>query len=182
MAMLVTVYYEDQSASGTKSYGPHELLRSCVAQILQRERYGDWRKQLVPNPCKGNAKLIEKESRDRANLPGPVIVVLDEDKIRENLGLTEGCCKQEIKKKLEEKMPGVLVVLLVRNCESLVEACCEVLGEPTPEKGLVNRERILGAAAGRQDLIPGIMASMVSFQYLARKTAALVLQIEGGHG
>lgn len=152
--MMVTVLWEDQSSSIRAGFGPHELLVSCLADELPIGR--NTIKNLVEsNPRKGNGNVRASLKKDLTKLSnsGPVIAVLDRDKILDlwkKPGPPPADCWKEIDARMKSEAPGEYRLLLIeQNIESLLEAACASLSQPVPEKKPNPNERdaILNSAA-----------------------------------
>lgn len=173
------VYYEDQRAvGGGATYGPHMLVMACVAD----ETGGDaWAlaKQVAPNPKKGDSKLLKAIAADMDRLER-VIVVFDDDQVRRLLGLEKNACKTSVLERLRhglEDTGSADVILLERNTEDVVHACCEALprqppeGKPTPTE----RDAIMMAAATAPKLVrDAVREKIPSFDRLVRAVKSAV--------
>jgi hypothetical protein len=131
----VTVLWEDQRATAAKTFGPHELLVACVAEELE-EAPKMVLSRVVSIPKKGNGNVAVALKRDLMRLSdaGPVCAVFDRDKIRDLFGQSSTpSCISGIKRRIYEDAPGTYeVVLLDRNVETLVDACCRAQQRPAP--------------------------------------------------
>lgn len=120
---------------------------ACVADRVGLELWSPGhlrlREQFEGVPCSGNSKLLAGRSVDR--YISPVIAVFDDDKVRELMGLQSEACKREVLKAIREKSEipeeRLIVVLLDRNMETVVAACCRAFSEPEPRRKPKPRER-----------------------------------------
>lgn len=130
MIAKVTILYEDQRQAGvapTEGFGLHELVVSCVADLLGHDRYflkNTFFKK--PVPMKGNDKLLgacrDVGSYIRSRY---VVAVFDSDKIREapRIKLPWDASDSAVLAKIQEGCNSSLrVVLLRENIESILEA------------------------------------------------------------
>ncbi|KAB2930077.1 MAG: hypothetical protein F9K24_17970 [Leptonema illini] len=152
--MIVTVLWEDQSSSIRAGFGPHELLVSCPADELSIER-NEIKNLVESNPRKGNGNVRASLKKDLKKLSnsGPVVAVLDRDKILDlwkKPGPPPADCWNEIDTRMKSDAPGEYCLLLIeQNIESLLEAACAALSQPVPEKKPNPNERdtVLNRAA-----------------------------------
>ena len=154
---MIMVLYEDQLAAGTlpKQYGPHLLVKQCVADMLGREGYwevGD----VEALPCKGRDQLLRKLREGRQYAAASVVAVLDDDKVRDAHAALEGACKADVVRWLRESTgcpsPARLrPVLLAENMETLVDAVCTCLGLPIPQAKPrpIDRDELISRALAR---------------------------------
>ena len=170
-----TVLWEDQRGVTVKGFGPHDLLMACVADEL-----GPGHRRLAdPVPLKGSGNVRKRLKRDVEKLRGhgPVVVVLDRDRVAD-LCVTPGAdCMKGITSRLQKDAPGDYeLVFLVDNTETLVAAACTALGiaapnqKPTPDE----RDRYLGRAAWAPErgVRDDIRTSCPSFARLVEKLLA----------
>jgi hypothetical protein len=154
-ARIMTVLYEDQTSVTPKNYGPHMLLLACVADALGRDRW-ELREHVVAAPKKGDSKLRAALAQDGELLAksGPIVAVFDHDHVRDCFKLTADACKRTVLVAIKGcTSAGPEVVLLVENMETVITACCQVLGRPVPEKKPTPLERdgIVQAVANSED-------------------------------
>src|SRR5688572_20489274 len=131
--MIITVLWEDQRGVEVKRFGPHELLVACLTDEL-----GYFPKRLVAShPKKGNGNVRLALSKDFARLAksGPVLAVLDRDKIRDLWRAQRPSdCMTSISQTFRQDVPGNYdLVFLVSNVETLIEVACTALGERAPQ-------------------------------------------------
>ena len=145
--MIVTILWEDQRGGVIKGFGPQTLLEACL-----RDRGEIQVDKLSGVPRKGIGNLLRDLRINIGKLTnsGPVIAVIDRDRIREQLPDNPAACMQGLKEKIHLQAPGNYeVVFLVENIESLVADCCMALGEVPPPRKLnpIERDQILSKAA-----------------------------------
>jgi hypothetical protein len=151
--MFVTVLWEDQRATMSKGFGPHELLLSCLEDdsVGTREVL---KNAVIPLPKKGNGNVLKELRSNGARLVGlgPLVAVFDRDQAHALWGKTPAVpdCMSGIKERLAKDAPGPYeVIFLIENTESLLHAVVEALRElsqaskPNPDQ----RDRLLGRAA-----------------------------------
>ncbi|MFO0761688.1 MAG: hypothetical protein U0359_34920 [Byssovorax sp.] len=112
------------------------LLLACVADHLKRDRY-ELRRWIraVPKGGDGNLKVALRDDGADLAARGPLIAMFDEDKIRAVYGLSSAACKRAVLDRIVQEATGSpVIVLLLRNMEDLVDACCETLKKPKPSK------------------------------------------------
>jgi len=175
MRYLATILYEDHPRE-TKEFGPHNLVLACVADrthqtIWQIKRLFDGR------PMGGDSKVVKESSRVDIIAPDchPVVMLLDDDKIRRHLGLASGAASDDVAAAIRANCsePDKLhIFLLTRNVDDLVQ----VAARSTDWKGEIKkkpvvRDRILNKAAYNvnaaqraliQEEVPGL-ADLVEF-------------------
>lgn len=173
--MKITVLWEDQRGGAIKGFGPHELLVACVADALQCERHCVT-KYVQSIPRKGNGNVIRALKQDLSKLSrsGPVCAVLDSDQVL-NLwpgGQRPATCRSGIRAAVSAKASGdYKLILLDKNVETVVEACCRAMGDVTPvSKPLPDdRDRLLGRAAwSAVNVRDNIRLKVQSFNYLVQ--------------
>jgi len=89
MSHLATILYEDEARGGeTKEFGPHNLIVACVADRCGRTIW-DLKQQIDGRPMKGCSKVIKESGNVELIAPDchPVVMLLDDDQIRRQLGL-----------------------------------------------------------------------------------------------
>ncbi len=175
----VTVIYEDSGARGVlvRDFGPHALLLACLAEDLATDPHALAR-QVVAHPANGNDKALRKLADDRLF---PVVALVDDDKIRRLLELAADACKRDVLLQVESTYgrplgPDVVLVLLHRNIESIVEAACVALGEPTPPKSPEARDRVLRKAAAADKAVRAAIRAACggTFERLLKKVITLI--------
>lgn len=170
---LITVLWEDSCGTQVKAFGSHALLLSCIADLLNRDRFA-LGKFVIASAKKGNSKLKGAIDSDceRLSRSGPVIAVFDDDQVRRLYNLPPNACKIQIIREARSH-PSLDIVLLERNIEDLVDACCEALGIGLPETKSRpdERDKILNAAASAIDpkVREFVCEKIPSFSYLVRK-------------
>jgi hypothetical protein len=178
--MIVSVLWEDQRSTEQRGFGPHELLVSCVADELRRERK-KVEKLVESHPKKGvgNVRKALQLNCQRLARHGPVLAVVDRDKIRELWkvpGPMPPDCIPGIAQRFREDAPGDYdLVLLVENVETLVDAAASALnrtpasGKPTPGE----RDRVLATVAwGDPRQRQQVRGRCPSFERLVMRVAA----------
>lgn len=167
----------------TKGFGPHTLLVSCLADDLGSE-IERWRieRSVKPIPTKGNGNVVKKLQKDgdRLRKSGPVVAVIDKDKVGDLLtragSPAPGCIGGSVDG-FHDKAPGDYeLVLLVENVESLVSAALEALGEePSREKPNPDeRDRTLKRVDGTPSYRRAVRDKVPSFDRLVRRVASLL--------
>ncbi len=170
-ARRVSVLYEDEQARGEKNYGPHMLLLACVADREGIDRYA-LRSSIEGIPKKGDGKLKKALNEDGADLAdaGPLIAMFDSDRVRLCYGLAPGACKRDLLLTIRGQATGAPgIVLLERNMEDLVDACCAALRQPKPRAKPTPPERdsiLQKAAAAQVETRAAILAAVPSFRRL----------------
>lgn len=170
---LITVLYEDQIAAQPTSYGPHMLTLACVADRIGGEAW-ELRSRVRGIAKKGNAKLRAALRDDGASLVnlGPLMGVFDDDRVRTCYGLPQTACKRVVLDTIHaEATCGLGIVLLQRNMEDVVAACCVALGhavpaaKPTP----IERDAILYRAVTASPAVRGqVLEAVPSFARLVQ--------------
>jgi hypothetical protein len=129
MPLHPTVLYEDSLGANPKYFGPHELLCACVADRTSRSLY-ELRSALSCNPRRGVGGLRQAASMAAhafAAAPHLLMVLVDNDRIREHLGLRQDACRAQVVAAMRGSH-GFVVVLLEDNTETLLRVVAEVLG------------------------------------------------------
>lgn len=179
MSRKVYILYEDQRGP-QRQFAPHVFVVQCVADELGQQAKS-LTGRLEPIPCKGDSKLLAKLENELDPLVrsgNPVVAVMDDDQIRQLLKLDRSTKKREVAAHIRTRAAGssVTVRLLVKNMETLVEACAAQVGDPPPEKGHKSRDAYLQRGAwelGPQDR-RAIRAAVPSFDCLVQVVAHLV--------
>jgi hypothetical protein len=170
---LITVLYEDQLAAQPNNYGPHMLMLSCVADRLGRDPWG-LRQHVRAIPKKGDSKLRDALREEGALLArcGPLLVMFDADRVRACYGLPSQACKRSVLDKINEQATGKpILVLLERNMEDVVTACCQALLQPSPQHQPTPSERdaiLHKTVAAGKDARDRVLQSVPSFERLVR--------------
>ncbi|HSO00830.1 MAG TPA: hypothetical protein VLS89_21210 [Candidatus Nanopelagicales bacterium] len=150
MTQPVTVLYEDSAADGSlKEYGPHLLVRQCVADRLGVE---SWTlRQLEGMPRRGASKLRNDCRRipPQVGRDGRVIVaVYDADKIHRDVQLPATACKAQMKEILAAECAWrerLVIVFLEKNLEtvlSAIRACSsQLVAEETWQRAVSRKDR-----------------------------------------
>ena len=131
MKAKIVVLYEDKRVQA-KGYGPHELVKACVLDVVDQDDQGD-RAALMANlsiearPLKGSGNIYTSCRNVSLIAPRgqPVVAVLDRDRVHDLLGLPKPISQQQVEKRLKDESdaPAQLhVCLLEENLESVIEA------------------------------------------------------------
>jgi hypothetical protein len=179
--MIVTVLWEDQRGQQAKSFGPHELVISSVADDLCDDLNDFHLKRaflsriVVGHPKKGNGSVLAALRRDLEAFSGPVVAVLDRDKAHKlwsHLHPSPSNCMQGIRRQFRIEAPGEYdLVFLINNVEDLVNAALQVMSKPPlmykPDPD--ERDRILGEAVwGSRDVRAAIRVLCPSFDRIVK--------------
>ena len=179
---LVTVIYEDRHAKGETHFGPHMLLLACVADRTQSNRFALLRRVTpIASGGDGNVRRKLRDNGDALAALGPLVAMFDSDKIRTRYDLDHALSEaQVVEAILHEAQDSPKILLLVRNMEDLVAACCAALkrpiptGKPTPEE----RDHVLQAAAGDSDAVrTEILRRVPSFERLVDEVGRLLASL-----
>lgn len=183
----VTILYEDSRRQLSREYGPHELVKSYLADVLAIDRYDRRLKDdLVPIPCKGDSNLLKQIQRNGERLirnGGWVIAVFDADKLHRLVDLDAAACKKALTGAVDERGPSIerlSVVLLEDNLETLFERLKELAEHELrcdwqaviERKRHAERDRILTSLARdpqRDGLRRQLVQQMPSLAYLMCK-------------
>ena len=183
----VTVLYENGRNQKTKEFGPHKLVRRCVADDLGRDLrlLGDH--VLTGRPCAGNSnvrKLCREQLGLLAGRDGVVVAVYDRDKLGDLEPTANACTKGFVGALTQgcEPPDRLRCVLLERNLETVLEVLRDVRPdllapadwkEAIEDKNPTQRDRALGAASVERHLAvrAALRAKMPSFDYLIVKIA-----------
>jgi len=175
--MIVTVLWEDQRGAQVKGFGPHELLISCLVDELGHPRDSVAR-AVECHPKKGHGKVLRALRLDFPKLKrlGPVLAVVDRDKIKDLLSQPVTDCMSGISKRFREAAPGDYeLIFMIDNVETLIVSACRALGEseptrkPTPDE----RDRILAKAVwGERAHRARIRSTCPSFDRVVRRILA----------
>jgi hypothetical protein len=124
----VVVLYEDKDR---QCFGQHKLVVACVADDKNRD-YWDVSTVVQGRGMGGNTKALAACRDDFEDLSAggrPVVVLLDNDKIRGPLGLPKRASAEDVRQRIRQqyqKSKLLTVVLLRENAESLVQATLDV--------------------------------------------------------
>jgi hypothetical protein len=180
----IAVLYEDQLAtSKPRSFGPHVLVLTCVADQLQRPRE-PLERHVDGHPCKGIGRLLAPcREPILADRHARVIAVCDDDRVREHLKLPAAACKMDVRGAIALSVgtSPLQAVLLVRNLETVLDAVQQVLGlgpltsKPSPlqRDGVLLRLAYRGTPDQRLDL----MRRVPSLAYLVDKLARAIVEL-----
>ncbi|XXY46098.1 hypothetical protein WME91_39455 [Sorangium sp. So ce269] len=130
MSTAITILYEDQRAHG-KSFGLHTLVKACVHDALNGDRYRVEKLLDDARPLKGVQNVLRacREEFDLIAMDGrDVIAVIDNDAIRYHLKLPRTASHARVEQEIRKgcRAPDRLfVVLLVQNTESVLKAAAE---------------------------------------------------------
>lgn len=133
--LVATVLYEDSAPATPTNYGYHGLVLACVADRTGRERWS-LAAVVVGRPMRGAGKL-KKELEDKADLlmagGAAVIALFDRDKVGSVFQLPNNATNEQVIAKAQKKIAaGVRIVLLDRNLETVLDACCRALDLARP--------------------------------------------------
>jgi hypothetical protein len=183
MSSVVTVLYEDEAAAKPTNYGPHILLLACVADARGTDVW-ILRGRTAGIPKKGDTK-VRAALRDEGDLlatRGPLVAMVDDDRVRRCYGLPTSACKREVLDAvLREATGSPSVVLLHRNMEDIVGAACAALhrAAPAAKPGPEERDRILHrAAAAERNVRDAILAAVPSFARLVKTVDRLLTTVD----
>lgn len=166
MSGRVVVLYEDRHGK-TPEFGLHELVLRLVAEEAGCEPW-NLKKHITDHPCSGNANLLKKARAVDAVAPNgeTVVAVIDDDKVRNLLGLPKNACKRDVLAKILEGCSDptrLRTVLLECNVESVLEALRpSAIGldlsdgqfDGAVHRKLLNERDIILIAASRKDHRP----------------------------
>jgi hypothetical protein len=162
--MQVTVLWEDQQGVRSKSFGPHELLISSVADVLGDQNRSALSKRLRGEAKKGNGNVLRalKDNPYR----GPLIAVIDRDKVHnlwKDVRPPPTNCMQGQSRQFRSVAPGSYdLVFLINHTEDLLDAVQASLGKPKLEAkpSPDARDRILQRAAWEPSVTSAKVSSM----------------------
>ena len=186
MIHRATILYEDQVEGKVTEYGPLALVKQCVCDRLNLQPWEITGIDPLPKKGNGNVRKDCKQNLKRLAADGrTVFAVYDSDKICEFVKLPPTACKTLVLKRLKEgcePSDKLVVILLERNLESVLQAICEIdrsivsaeeQAYALERKNLVARDAILRAAAAptppRRDLREQILARVPSLRRLVDK-------------
>jgi hypothetical protein len=164
----VRCFYEDDPGEQVKNFGPHAL---TLATIADRTGTPQWTlaSQVEAVPKKGVAKLLKAVALEQPHDGLRVLALVDDDRIRTQLGLAADATDEVVMARLSAEVPGVTFVRLVRNVDDLVRHTSVALGlsAPTGKSTPRERDRVLNAAAAGarsvRDVVTGSMPSWASW-------------------
>lgn len=182
---MITVLYEDAPAAGARpnNYAPHQLLQQCVADRLGRSGYWELA-SVTAIPCRGRDKLVAKLRDDRIYNAGPVVAVLDHDKVRDADPGLRGACRTQILGWL--RAPGrcpspqrLTPVLLQENLETVLTAAIGLQpSKPSPLQRDLLLQPVIAPGPEGWRRRQALLADVPSFAYLVGKLTALVRAAE----
>lgn len=181
---LAAVLYEDDG--DPKRFGPHALILACVSDVIGVDRHV-LRRHFEPILAGGDANLRAACRDDLSELVDrwhAVVALFDDDKVRRLLRLPHQACKREVLERIcadAASQEAFLIVLLVRNMETLVREAGLLLGL-APEKLRKNtgvRDRVLHRAAAADRRVRDALLDRIPS---ARRLVDLLVRIwtEGG--
>lgn len=184
--MIIWILWEDQRDSAGKSFGPHDLLISCLCDD-QEGKFSRWflNQRVRPNPRKGDGKVLQvlKTQLLRLEDEGAVCAVFDRDKAHRMWGQEKqpARCRTALLQKIRNDAPGAYeVVFLEQNVETLLQACAQVLGVTPPEDKLKPKERdqmLQRVAYESREIRMQVRKEVPSFDRLVRKVSNLTRQL-----
>jgi hypothetical protein len=175
--VIVWVLWEDRLSEGSKHFGPHTLLLSC----LQDDFGGRFDRRYLAesvraNPKNSNSKVLAelKRNLNRLSDDGMVFAVFDRDQAHRMWSEQPARCLTALLAKVRGDAHGLYeVVFLDKNVETLLTACCKVLGkEPGPSKpNPAERDTMLNRLAfqSSSELRTRVRAEVASFDRLVKK-------------
>jgi hypothetical protein len=193
MTRPITILYEDSAADGpVKEYGPHLLVRQCVADRLGKS---PWELSTLEGMPRNGASNIVKDCRRVPPQIGRdgrlVVAVYDADKIHREVNnlqrevkLPAGACKRDIKPILRAAcawQERLVIVFLEENIETVLEAVCacaavsvELRRLAVERKQRNERDIVLRKILGPSDraLRDAVLQRVQSLGYLVDKVAA----------
>ncbi|KYF52765.1 hypothetical protein BE04_47620 [Sorangium cellulosum] len=139
MSASVTILYEEQRAHGN-SFGLHTLVKTCVHDALNGDRYRIEKMLADARPLKGVQNVLRacREELDLIAIDGrDVIAVIDNDAIRHHLKLPRTASHARVEQEIRRgsRAPDRLaIVLLVQNTESVLKAAAECDASLDPKR------------------------------------------------
>lgn len=184
--MIIWILWEDQRDSAGRSFGPHDLLISCLCDD-QEGKFSRWflNQRVRPNPRKGDGKVLNvlKTQLLRLGDEGAVCAVFDRDKAHRMWGQEKqpARCRTALLQKIKNDAPGAYeVVFLEQNVETLLQACAQVLGLAAPAaKSIKGRDQMLQRVAYHPscEIRMQVRKEVPSFDRLVRKVSILTEQL-----
>lgn len=146
MKRKVIALYEDSRGEQIVNFGPHSLALASVADRLGVP--GRWAlKGIEGNPKSGATKAIAAAAVLAETHPF-VLLLLDEDRVREQLSLSGQTPEADVLATLASRCPRVRSCLLYRNTEELVQQAAGALGVAAPAvKDRHHRDALLNRLA-----------------------------------
>lgn len=171
---LVTVLYEDAPDGPPRNFGPHALLLACIEDRTGEDRYAlRDRVEPVPKKSNGNVKRALENDAERLHAAGPVVAVLDDDRVKELYSLPPAALRCEVLAAIAKTASvSTTVVLLEANMETLVAATAAFCGDTPPSKKPTPRERdriLHKGAAAEKGVRDRILARVPTFRRLVEK-------------
>jgi hypothetical protein len=144
----VLCFYEDDPGEQVRNFGPHALTLETVADRTSQHRW-TLQQRIEGIPKKGVSKLLKAVSLEQPHAQLAVLALVDEDRIRTELGLPPTEEQAVVQSALESRGLGVRFVLLIKNVEDLVRVAAVATGRPPPagKPTPSERDRILNHAA-----------------------------------
>ncbi|PRP95066.1 hypothetical protein [Enhygromyxa salina] len=171
----IPIFYEDDRGP-VKEFGLHELIVACVADEWRQ----DWwalRDRFDAIPLKGAAKLLRACEHDVPVMPDALcFAVFDADKLHRLLFPSGRPSSDELLAELRRRCsdPRLVMFLLDKNTETVVDAVADCLGEPRPAKRKLYRDRFLNRAArGLRQHRECVRAAVPTLDACVREIAAL---------
>ncbi|MDD5307214.1 MAG: hypothetical protein PHU25_07825 [Deltaproteobacteria bacterium] len=185
----IVVLYEDRRGPNLKQFGLHELLVSCVADVLGQNCWSI-AKRLNGRPLKNNNQVLawcRSPKIDLLTRAGEMVIALyDADRASELCKLPGASCKTVVRSALNpDGLPtaSLVIVLLERNTETVIEALKRAGLNITDEdirlaidrKNLEARDRVLNKAAhgDYRAVRDKLRLDVPSFDYLVQKAVEM---------
>jgi hypothetical protein len=181
--MTVFVLWENHAAGPIDRFGPHTFLIACVADRLQVDRFELQRsKRIRGRSCNGNGGVLRELAPGRPpwDAARHLIAVLDSDKLHVLLdvearrvadpGLDAWSAQMEARCRARlgpHEDARLAFCFLDRNLETLLQ----ILGHTSPEKNVVERDKVLQRAAGDPVLIRRALEQMATWATLVEAVA-----------
>jgi len=133
---LATVLYEDQQGPNNQ-FGLHKFVMRCLCDQCAVAPENEYKVHgaVSSRQLKGDSKVLNALWNDLPNIAGSsesVIAVLDNDRIRDALGLSSQASDDEVYQTIRDRCAGpVQLVLLKENTESILLAAKECDGIAT---------------------------------------------------
>lgn len=181
----VQILYEDQASGSPNEYGPHKLVCWLVWDRLQSAgediAFFEVRRLVRGNPKKGVDKVLAacREELETFAAGGTfVIALLDNDRVREHVGLPKDACISKTTARCREgsEPAGRLrVVLLEDKMETVLASVLTTIGEPpfagkpTPAERDIKLARVCGSGDDRKGHRAVLVRKVPSLGYLVDK-------------
>lgn len=160
---IATILYEDRKGQLSQHFGLHRFILRCVADAIPCEpplTVQELEPHLDGRPMKGVGNLLRSLREDAADVASDgrsLVVIVDDDQIREYLGLTVQASREETRAALVDLVPkgiSVEAFLLRDNLESVLRALAscdptlsrDKLHRAIERKDLSARDALLGEA------------------------------------